>query len=110
LDILADIVTRVRLSGTLLFHYELSNPWGLALPALPDGVFHYMSRGSASLAVQKRKDIPMAKAILFSWLAASHISFARIARRKFFHFSTSIDHLRTWGLYVMTAAETRYQQ
>ena len=59
MDILADILTRVRLSGTLLFHYELSNPWGLALPELPDGVFHYLSVGSALLAVQKRREISM---------------------------------------------------
>lgn len=61
MDILADILSRVRLSGTLLFHYELSTPCGLALPALPDGVFHYLSRGSASLAVQKRKEISMSE-------------------------------------------------
>jgi AraC-like DNA-binding protein len=59
LDILADILTRVRLSGTLLFHYELSRPWGLALPALPSGVFHYLSRGTALLAVEKRKELAM---------------------------------------------------
>src|SRR5271170_7841489 len=59
LDILADILTRVRLSGTLLFHYELSTPWGLDLPKRPHGVFHYLSRGSASLSVQKRAEISM---------------------------------------------------
>jgi len=57
MDILAEILTRVRLSGTLLYHYELSCPWGLVLPGLPYGVFHYLSSGSASLQVQKGKEL-----------------------------------------------------
>src|ERR1700724_462389 len=48
MDILTDVLDRVRLKGTLLFHYELSRPWSLALPQFPDAVFHYLSRGSAS--------------------------------------------------------------
>jgi hypothetical protein len=61
MDILAEILTRVRLSGTLLYHYELSRSWGLALPALPYGVFHYLSSGSASLQVQKGKELSMSE-------------------------------------------------
>jgi AraC-like DNA-binding protein len=45
----------------VLFHYELSTPWGLALPKLPHGVFHYLSRGSASLAIQKRRELDMSE-------------------------------------------------
>jgi len=58
-DVLGDILTRVRLSGTLLFHYELSVPWGLALPPLPDAVFHYLSRGAATLAFESGKELRM---------------------------------------------------
>ena len=50
MDILADVLDRVRLSGTLLFHYELGRPWSVALPRFPDAVFHYLSRGSAIVA------------------------------------------------------------
>jgi len=57
LDVLTDILTRVRFSGTILFHYELSLPWGLALPVLPDAVFHYLSRGSAMLAFERGKEL-----------------------------------------------------
>src|SRR5215470_19419817 len=58
-DVLADILTRVRLSGTLLFHYELSVPWSLALPKLPDAVFHYLSSGAATLALESGKELRM---------------------------------------------------
>ena len=61
MDVLADILTRVRLSGTLLYHYELSQPWALALPALPAGVFHYLSRGEGSLAVEKGRELSMSE-------------------------------------------------
>jgi hypothetical protein len=32
MDILAQVLDRVRLGGTLLFHFELGHPWNLALP------------------------------------------------------------------------------
>ena len=51
MDILAEVLDRVRLGGSLLFHYELGHPWSLALPAFPYAVFHYLSRGSATLAL-----------------------------------------------------------
>jgi AraC-like DNA-binding protein len=50
-DILAAALARLRFSGTLLFHYELCRPWGLSLPQFPDAVFHYLSRGSATVAL-----------------------------------------------------------
>ena len=53
MDILANVLDRVRLAGTVLFHYELGRPWNLALPAFPGAVFHYLSRGSATLALQQ---------------------------------------------------------
>jgi AraC-like DNA-binding protein len=59
-DILTDVLDRVHLSGTLLFHYELGRPWSVALPQLPDAVFHYLSRGSAIVALQDGRTIRMA--------------------------------------------------
>ena len=44
MDILAEVLDRVRLGGTLLFHFELGHPWHLALPARPYALFHYLSQ------------------------------------------------------------------
>ena len=60
MDILTDVLDRVRLNGTLLFHYELGRPWSLALPQFPDAVFHYLSRGSANVALRDGPTIHMA--------------------------------------------------
>src|SRR5215471_2499566 len=58
-DIIADLLDRIRLSGTLLFHYELGRPWCLALPRRPDAVFHYLSRGSAIIEFEDGQALPM---------------------------------------------------
>jgi hypothetical protein len=52
-DILTDVLERVRLKGTVLFHYEFGRPWSVALPRSPDAIFHYLSRGSASIALEE---------------------------------------------------------
>ncbi|MFC5322269.1 AraC family transcriptional regulator [Bradyrhizobium oligotrophicum] len=59
MDILAQMLDRVRLGGTLLFHFELGHPWHLELPARPYALFHYVSRGSATLAVGQGQEIQM---------------------------------------------------
>jgi AraC-like DNA-binding protein len=59
MDILAEVLDRVRLGGTLLFHYELGQPWSLALPARPYAMFHYLSRGSATLALGRGRKLHM---------------------------------------------------
>jgi AraC-like DNA-binding protein len=59
MDILAGVLDRVRLGGSLLFHYELGHPWSLALPARPNAVFHYLSRGSATLALEQGRVLRM---------------------------------------------------
>jgi AraC-like DNA-binding protein len=46
-DILDEVLSRVRLSGTVLYHYEMTTPWSVAVPPMPDAVFHYLSRGRA---------------------------------------------------------------
>jgi hypothetical protein len=60
MDILPDVLDRVHLSGTLLFHYELGRPWSVALPQFQDAVFHYLSRGSAIVALQDGRTVRMA--------------------------------------------------
>ncbi len=59
MDILAEILDRVRLGGTLLFHFELGQPWSLALPQRPYALFHYLSCGSATLALGQGRELRM---------------------------------------------------
>ena len=59
MDILAEVLNRVRLGGTLLFHFELGHPWGLALPQRPHALFHYLSRGTATLAFEDGRELAM---------------------------------------------------
>jgi AraC-like DNA-binding protein len=59
MDILAEVLDRVRLGGTLLFHFELGHPWNLALPARPYALFHYLSRGAATLALEPGRELQM---------------------------------------------------
>src|SRR4029079_17416859 len=59
MDILAQVLDRVRLGGTLLFHFELGHPWHLELPARPYALFHYLSQGSATLALEQGQEIQM---------------------------------------------------
>lgn len=59
MDMLAQVLDRVRLGGTLLFHFELGHPWNLALPQRPYAMFHYLSSGSATLALGKGQELLM---------------------------------------------------
>ena len=59
MDILAEVLDRVRFGGTLLFHFELGHPWNLALPKRPYALFHYLSRGSATLALEQGRELHM---------------------------------------------------
>jgi AraC-like DNA-binding protein/mannose-6-phosphate isomerase-like protein (cupin superfamily) len=59
MDILAEVLDRVRLGGTLLFHFELGRPWSLALAQRPYALFHYLSRGSATLALEQGQELRM---------------------------------------------------
>src|SRR6185437_203864 len=59
MDILAQVLDRIRLGGTLLFHFELGHPWNLELPARPYALFHYLSRGSATLALEHGQEFQM---------------------------------------------------
>ena len=61
MDILTDVLDRVRLKGTVLFHYEFGRPWTVALPRSADAIFHYLSEGSASIALDDGAMIQMAE-------------------------------------------------
>jgi AraC-like DNA-binding protein len=58
MDVVAEVLDRVRFGGALLFHFELGHPWNLALPARPYALFHYLGRGSATLALEQGRDLP----------------------------------------------------
>jgi AraC-like DNA-binding protein len=51
MDTLTEVLNRVRLTGTLLFHYELGRPFNVELPQFPDAVFHYLRQGSATVVL-----------------------------------------------------------
>jgi AraC-like DNA-binding protein len=59
MDLLAEVLDRVRLGGTLLFHFELGRPWSLRLAQRPYALFHYLSRGSATLALEQGGEFRM---------------------------------------------------
>lgn len=59
MDILADILNRVRLGGTLLYHFELGRPWGVTLPQRPYALFHYLGRGAATLTLDQGREFHM---------------------------------------------------
>jgi mannose-6-phosphate isomerase-like protein (cupin superfamily) len=52
MDILSEVLDRVRLGGTVLRHFELGHPWNLELSARPYSLFHYLGEGSATLALE----------------------------------------------------------
>ena len=60
MDILAEVLDRIRLNGTLLFHFELGQPWSLALPQRPYALFHYLGQGAATLALEQGREVRMA--------------------------------------------------
>jgi Cupin len=60
-DILTDVLDRVRLKGTVIFHYEFGSPWSVALPRSADAIFHYLGRGSASIALEEGPMIQMGR-------------------------------------------------
>src|SRR6201994_1552227 len=61
MDQVPQVLDRVRLGGTLLFHFELGHPWRLELPARPYALFHYLSQGSATLALEQGQQFQMSE-------------------------------------------------
>jgi AraC-like DNA-binding protein len=57
----ADVLDRVRLKETVIFHYEFGRPWSVALPRSPDAIFHYLTHGSASIELEGGPTIQMAE-------------------------------------------------
>jgi len=59
MDILAEVLDRIRLGGSLLFHFEFGHPWNVALPERPYALFHYLSRGAATLELEQGGELRM---------------------------------------------------
>src|SRR6266853_174955 len=94
MDILTDVLDRVRLKGTLLFHYEFGRPWSVALPRSADAIFHYLSRGSAIIALEDGPTIQMAEGDFVLIVRGEPTSFGRVAGRSRSRWSISIDGRR----------------
>jgi len=75
LDVLTDILNARPPERDSLFSTTAEPAWSLALPALPDAVFHYLSRGRPRSAFQGGKEVRMDEAISSSSLAASRMFF-----------------------------------
>jgi AraC-like DNA-binding protein len=60
MDTLTEVLHRVRLTGTLLFHYEFGRPFNVELPQFPDAVFHYLRKGSATIELREGPKLRMA--------------------------------------------------
>ena len=103
MDILAEVLDRVRLGGTLLFHFELGFPWSLALPERPYALFHYLSRGSATLALEQGQKLPMTEGdfVVFT-RGEPHVIYSD-RRTKPFPFWTSIDRPHILASFVTEA-------
>lgn len=57
MDVLAQLLDRVRFGGSLLFHFELGHPWNLSLPERSYALFHHLSTGKATLALENGPDV-----------------------------------------------------
>ena len=61
MDVLSDVLSTVRLQGSIHSCPELSAPWGVAIPAQPDRApFYVLSRGSCYLEVDGGGPVPLA--------------------------------------------------
>ena len=108
MDILTDVLERVRLKGTVLFHYEFGRPWSVALPRSPDAIFHYLSRGSASIALEERPTIQMAEGD-FVLVVHGEPHVLRSGRSTSL-WSTSIDRRRTSASSVTAVGESHFRR
>src|SRR6476659_5774349 len=107
MDILAQVLDRVRLGGTLLFHFELGHPWNLALPARPYALFHYLSRGSATLALELGQEIQMTEGDFVVITRGDRMCFIRIAGPSLCGLWISIDRRRVLASLVTAAVQSR---
>ena len=110
MDILTDVLDRVRLKGTVLFHYEFGRPWSVALPRSPDAIFHYLSRGSASIALEDETTIQMAEGDFVLIVRASPTSSGRVAGRSLSRWSISIGGQRMSASSTTAVGESRFRR
>ena len=108
MDILAEVLDRVRLGGTLLFHFELGHPWSLALPARPYALFHYLSRGSATLALEQGRELQMTEGdFVVITRGEPHVFYSDRRTQAISGSWTSIDRPRILASFVTAAARSR---
>jgi hypothetical protein len=112
MDILAEVLNRVRLGGTLLFHFELGDPWSLALPQRPYALFHYLSPGSpsATVAFERGPELRMNAGDFVVVSRGEPHEIYSDRRTTPFQFSISIDRLRILASSVMAETRSRIRQ
>ena len=57
MDLLSDILSRMKLSGTLYFRTSFTSPWGLRVPAFENvSRFHFVHRGRCLVRIDPEKE------------------------------------------------------
>ena len=110
MDILTDVLDRVRLKGTVIFHYEFGRPWSVALPRSPDAIFHYLSRGSASIELEDGPTIQMAEGDFVLVVRGEPHVLRWVKGRSRSHWSISIGGRRMSASSVTAVGESRFRR
>jgi len=72
MDVLSDILKKVKLSGAVYFKSDFSSPWGMDIPKGPFAQFHIVTRGQCVLKTKKGTIQLFAGDIVVFPLGASH--------------------------------------
>ena len=110
MDILTDVLDRVHLKGTVIFHYEFGRPWSVALPRSPDAIFHYLTRGSASIELESGPTIQMAEGDFVLVVRGEHHVLRSGQRTKPIPLPISIGGRRMSASSVTAVGESRFRR
>jgi AraC-like DNA-binding protein len=71
-DTLSEVVRSIRLRGKIYARWELTAPWGMALPAGEFATFHLVEEGECWLATAGRSEVLTARELVFLFDGAAH--------------------------------------
>ena len=72
IDILSDILSKVKLTGVVYFKSDFSEPWGMEIPKGPFAQFHIVTKGQCVLKTKDKSIQLFAGDIVVFPLGASH--------------------------------------
>jgi len=72
LDVLSDILTKVKLSSVVYFKSDFSEPWGMEIPKGPFAQFHIITKGQCLLKMKGKSIKLFTGDIVVFPLGASH--------------------------------------